>query len=78
MRLGYTSGVCAVDYMSVFSVVVLTFPTTKPCQGIGYFNTWQIVHINTPSIFRPFVEPIALESRTPPLGYSQRRPRGPY
>lgn len=26
----------------------------------------------------PFMEPIALESRTPPLAYSKTRPRGPY
>ena len=35
MRLIYTSETCAVNYVSVFSSVVLTFPTTKPCQGIG-------------------------------------------
>lgn len=37
-----------------------------------------IVHTLTSSIFRPFVESIALGSRTPPLGYLKRRPRGPY
>lgn len=37
-----------------------------------------IVHTLTSSIFRPFMEPIALESRTPPLAYSKTRPRGPY
>ena len=35
MHLVYMFGVCAVNYMSVFSVVLLTFPTTKPCQDIG-------------------------------------------